>query len=73
MDRPIRLRFKIPMLHKQIIVLDESKSDTYIEIILDENDDLKSGKYVFVSKDSPQIREEINLESKLYPHSCATK
>ena len=64
MERPVLLRFKIPMLAGEILVVDESIHDFYIEIVLDENDDLKSGRYVFVSKDPPRIRFEKNLEIK---------
>ena len=50
------------MLHEEILILDETRSDVFIEIILDENNDLKSGRYILVAKDQPKIRAEYNLE-----------
>ena len=62
MERPIRLRFKIPMTSGEVLIIDESKSDAFLEIVLDENDHVKVGRYVLVSKFQPRIRKEKNLE-----------
>jgi hypothetical protein len=62
--RPILLKFEIPPLWKNNILLDFDKNKVFIEFVLNENDELTAGRFVLVCKDKPRIRREFNTETK---------
>jgi hypothetical protein len=43
-ERPKRFRFKLSS---------DKKSDSYLDFVLDENDDLRNARFVYISKASP--------------------
>ena len=59
-----RFVFKVPLMHGQIIYIDKTATDTFIEFVLDENDNAKAARLTLISKEHPKLIEGINLEPK---------
>jgi hypothetical protein len=57
-ERPKRFRFQLPLDKGMKLIIDGDHSNSYIEFVLDKDDNLMNAKFVLVSKEKPKIRHE---------------